>query len=267
MNCLKYFEDFFLDYSKSFIEFNSNTELLENIELKRVHSLNVYKNSFAIASSITKDKEKILIAALCGLFHDIGRFIQFTEYKTFRDENGIYHGALGVKVLSEKKILEKLPNSKRNLILNAVYDHGLKEIPKEHDNEQMFYSRITRDADKLDIYRLVSEYYHSKGPRNIALEYGLSDNEIISDKVWENFHSKESIDKNDLRTLDDFKIMQLAWIFDINFNHTIKKISENKYIPAILNSLKSKKRKADVSKILSAYCRNVHNFDIFVENK
>jgi len=57
--------------------------VLLNIELKEVHSLNVAENCLKIAKSENLNQEKTLIAYLCGLFHDVGRFEQFYKISHF----------------------------------------------------------------------------------------------------------------------------------------------------------------------------------------
>ena len=57
--------------------------------------------SLSIASSIGLNEEKINLAKLIGLLHDIARFEQYTRYQTFRDIESIDHGNLGAEILQQ----------------------------------------------------------------------------------------------------------------------------------------------------------------------
>ncbi|MDD4150842.1 MAG: HD domain-containing protein [Bacteroidales bacterium] len=226
----------FKDYSNSFLSDNIDDNLNVNIKLKRDHSLRVFENAEAIAKSLNLNEKDLFITQLCGLFHDIGRFEQFTKYKTFRDEDSLYHGALGEEILKKEKFIVTESLDIQNIVCDAVYNHGLIAIERKNTISLLF-SKITRDADKIDIFRIVAKYYRKSGPRNIALEYGLKDIPIISDSVITKFKTKELINKQELHTLNDFKTMQLAWIFDLNFPYTKEKIIEQGYLNSILDSI------------------------------
>ncbi len=43
--------------------------------------------------------------------------------------------------------------------------------------------------------------------------------------------------KSDLRTLNDFKLLQLTWLYDINFPDSLLMVLERKYIETIAHSL------------------------------
>ncbi len=247
------FVNIFDQYTQKFLNNKGNSEIAANINLKIRHSKNVFRNALEISEHEKLSDYDRKIAGISGLFHDIGRFEQFTKYNTFRDENGIYHGQLGVDVLKNTRMLGSVETESREIIYNAIYDHGLKSIPTERSGKQLFFSKLVRDADKTDIFRIVAEYYHKTGARNIALEYGLDNSKGISQNVLEVFYEQKSIDKNDLKTLDDFKCMQIAWIFDINFEFTYSKIINSKYIEAIVKSLKDQKQAVLIQEELKNY--------------
>lgn len=86
-------------YIERFKQNCSNENILLNIELKEEHTFNVTQHCLNIASTENLSSDKCIIAFLCGLFHDIGRFEQFTVYNTFRDDYSVYHGAIGAEVI------------------------------------------------------------------------------------------------------------------------------------------------------------------------
>ncbi len=242
----------FKDYSESFLSEHIDDNTNNNLKLKREHSLRVLKNAEAIAKSLNLDKKNLLIAQLCGLFHDIGRFEQFTKYKTFKDDASLYHGALGEGILKKEKFLEAEPLDIQNIVYDAVYNHGLIAIERK-DAASLLFSKITRDADKIDIFRIIAKYYRKSGPRNIALEYGLENTPIISDAVMTKFKTQELINKKELQTLNDFKTMQLAWIFDLNFPFTKEKIIEQGYLNIVLDSINADKQREILRELILVY--------------
>lgn len=246
-NYIKLFDTYVSAFTK-----NCDSEItLKNLSLKFNHSKNVLFHCEKIAESENLNPENVFIAQLCGLFHDIGRFEQFTKYNTFKDDNSVYHGALGVEVLLKEKFIADLPQRIQTIVNTAVYNHGLLSISPNVTGDELYFSKLVRDADKADIFAIVAKYYHTAGPRNIALEYGLQDIPIISENVLFKFCSKEMISKDELRTLNDFKLMQLAWIFDINFRYTKQFIQKNNYTEAVLSSITDNSSKDIINSLIS----------------
>jgi len=248
---------FFKDYTSTFLHNCENDNTTENIRLKIKHSLNVFKHSLEISKSENLNAKDYFLAGVCGLFHDIGRFEQFTKYNTFVDSNSIYHGSLGVEVVEREQVFNDLTDSMIKIIKAAIYNHGLISIEKYENEKELFFSKLVRDADKADIYRIVAEYYKSTGPRNIALEYGLEDVPEISASVMELFKAKQVIPKFELKTLNDFKLMQIAWLFDLNFDYTRAYIIKNKFPEIVLNTMNGDNIKAEVSYYLQEILFNL----------
>ncbi len=249
---IKPFVKKFNSYTREFIDKSDDENTIENLKLKINHSLRVLKNAEIISESLNLSSKDYFVAQLCGLFHDIGRFEQFTVYKTFKDNESLYHGALGEKILKNKDFLDGVDIETKEIVYNAVYNHGLREIERT-DEKSLLHSKIVRDADKIDIFKIVVKYYNKKGPRNIALEYGLKDEPYISDTVMKKFQQKQLIDKNELKTLNDFKTMQLAWIFDVNFDISKQIIKQNNYLDKIIKNISSIKQIETLQKEITLY--------------
>ena len=102
---------------KEFINYVDNYDLeVEMIELKKHHSLRVMDVAEKIAISENFTEEEIEIATLIGLLHDIARFKQYTEYKTFKDIQSFDHGDMGVTILEQDSYLRKF-------IITSEYDN------------------------------------------------------------------------------------------------------------------------------------------------
>ncbi|MBI5075763.1 MAG: HD domain-containing protein [Nitrospirae bacterium] len=226
----------FLHYCRSFA--SDNKEEAKNYTLKELHSLNVSATMLSIAQSELQNRNMVLIAETIGLLHDIGRFPQYAQYRTFRDSDSVNHGRLGAEVLTERKMLAALSRDEQELVLDAVRFHNAYAIPQGLDPEKKFFLRMIRDADKLDIWRVFAEYYE-KAPseRETAAGLGLPDRPEYSDNVLACLAGKRLSRISDLKTLNDFGIMQLTWIYDLNFPVSFRLASERGHIDRIISIL------------------------------
>ena len=89
--------DKFTEYTNNYLEYG------EMIQLKINHTLRVVDLCERIAKSLNLTEEEIYISKIIGLLHDIGRFEQWKQYNTFRDQSSVDHADFGVEVL--KKII------------------------------------------------------------------------------------------------------------------------------------------------------------------
>ncbi len=228
-------KEFFVDYTDSFLE-KENTTLNENINLKKTHSLRVTQHALKLAKSLKLDAHAVELSAIIGLFHDIGRFTQYRDYHTFSDKDSVYHGDLGIKVLKDLQKSHAFSATEWDVILTAIHNHGLPKIESNLSDETLLFSKIIRDADKMDIFYIVDAYYKSmlKGKRNVALELGLENEDKLSPSVFDSFMNEEIILKSDMQFINDFKVLQAAWIFDLNFEYTKNYIKETEYLQSII---------------------------------
>ncbi|MDO9542003.1 MAG: HD domain-containing protein, partial [Kiritimatiellia bacterium] len=67
------------------------------LKLKLDHSRRVAANTADIGQDLGFDAGDTRTAIILGLFHDIGRFTQFVNHQTFRDEHSFDHGLRGAE--------------------------------------------------------------------------------------------------------------------------------------------------------------------------
>jgi len=210
-----------------------------NLKLKEVHTLRVCEEARYISERLNLDESDILLAEAIALFHDTGRFIQFVKYRTYNDCRSVNHCQLSLCVLKEDGLLDVLDASERQIILDAVEFHGIKELPAGLDERTLLHCKLVRDADKLDIYRVVLEVYEAylRDPKSFRFELEFPDSEDYSKEMVEMILDEQMIDYRKLRTLNDMKLLQLGWVFDVNFAPTLERIKEKGYIDKILSYL------------------------------
>jgi hypothetical protein len=235
---LDFFKKWFLDYVDQF----SSPEVFiqENIRLKIEHTARVCENILLLAKVEKVGEEGCRLAEAIALFHDLGRFEQFMKYRTFKDSESENHALLGVKLLKKAGILSRLSPREKDLILKAVEYHNLMEIPGCVENSRvlLFYSKLIRDADKLDILKLVSENYEKEEEfRNPTLEFDMPGTPGFSGNIVADILNNRMAKLADARNQNDIKLLRLSWIFDINFPATLALLKERGYLDKILTSI------------------------------
>jgi len=209
-------------------------ELKQNTILKEEHTLKVCHEMITLAEQLGLNTNERRLAEIIALFHDIGRFEQFARYNTFIDKQSENHAELGVKILKNYGVLNKFEDSIESLIFRTIRYHNRAILPPDETETCLFFSKLLRDADKLDIWRVVTDYYHRRdGKRNGAIELDLPDTPGISDEVYEDLMNKKIVNIHHMKNLNDFKLLQVGWVFDLNFAATYRAVRSRGYLEKI----------------------------------
>lgn len=242
----------FSEYCRSF--YTADQADQKNILLKEEHTSRVIANMAEIARRLGLEEPRKAVAAAIALFHDVGRFPQYRQYRTFRDSVSTNHAALGAHVLTERGVLKNLTPADRGLILRAVSLHNVFSIPARLDEETLLFLKMIRDADKLDIWRVFIDYYNQPGEeRAEAAALGLPDTGEYSPEVLASLLRRELVHLSSLRTLNDFKLLQLAWVFDLNFTGSLQLLIDRSYIDELAATLPKKPEIAEAVDSVKEY--------------
>jgi hypothetical protein len=226
---LQLLEKWFNGYYASFA--TSEPADQRNYAIKEFHTHEVRRNIVRMGQDLLLSPDDLLLADAIALFHDVGRFPQYRQYKTFDDSVSVNHAALGAEVLIEGKALGLLNADDRDTIVHAIMLHNVFSLPESLDARTQLFARLIRDADKLDILRVALEYYQQdSGSRADAVALGLPDSPGYSAKVLDNLKRGAMARKADLTTLNDFKLLQLSWLYDLNFTSSLRMVLERGYI-------------------------------------
>ena len=220
--------------------FYSDDEFVNaNIELKEKHSRRTCEETLGLAEELGLTDNQKRIADAIALLHDVGRFEQFVKYRTYNDPRSVNHCLLGMEVLRQRKVLEQVDSKERELIEKAIEYHGLKELPGDLDGECLLFSQLIRDADKIDVLYVVTEYYrqYRDNPEEFMLELEFPDEPGYSAEVVGGILCGRRIDNSELRTLNDIKLCQLGWVYDVNFAATLKRIRQRRFLEHIIDFL------------------------------
>lgn len=204
-----------------------------NIVLKEEHTHRVCREIRDIGGALGLDEDDLRLAGVMALFHDLGRFPQYAEFGTFSDWRSCDHAALSVKVLLEDGVLDDLDPSERDLILKAISYHNKASLPDGESDRCLLFSKLLRDADKLDIWSVLLDYYQrrkAEGYRNEALELDLPDDPRVSEEVRRDLLAGEIVKMKNLKSLNDFKLLQASWVFDIYFWPALVAVRDRRYL-------------------------------------
>lgn len=248
-------KDFFEEYTTSFDNFNQEQQ--KNAEIKKNHSYRVADNCRWLAIREKKYSFDLEIAYTIGLLHDIGRFQQLADYKTFDDSKSVDHAEFGINLLKDNVIFDALDDEMKNVVFHAIQYHNKFELPKKLSQLEMLYAKLLRDADKMDILRVITEYYsNQKKQPNHTLTWELPKGSVVSKKVAKTVLAGNQVLKDDLETDIDVKILQLSWIFDLNLRSAFEFVLENRFLEKIYNTLSKTDTIIEIYRKVKVYAEN-----------
>jgi len=213
----------FASYCDSFR--SPDADLQRNFDLKQLHTHNVCEAALLIAKG--GDPRRLLLAEVAALCHDLGRFPQFRDFRTFKDSASLNHAHLSARILKQTGLLSFLPEEERDCVLVAVRLHNAFEVPRGLAPGTEDLLRVVRDADKLDIWRVFIDYFHApQDERASGAGLGFPDLPVCSPEVLEAVRAGRMVQLSTMKSLNDFKLLQLSWLYDINFPSTLRLIRE-----------------------------------------
>jgi HD superfamily phosphohydrolase YqeK len=196
--------------------------IMERVQLKEVHSKRVADSIANLAKSEKLTARQQTLAEVIGLFHDIARFRQVTEYRTFVDAESFDHGTVGAEILTETGILRELFSlTEQDAITFAIMAHNKMLIPPTTPENELF-AKLIRDADKLDIFRILPPIQadHNYAP-----------------KLIEQLKTGGVLSYTDVKSLADKRLIRLSWFYDINFDWTLRLLVEEGHLDRQLAAL------------------------------
>jgi putative nucleotidyltransferase with HDIG domain len=221
-------------YTRHF--FTGDEHVDSAIDLKVKHTKNVAIEILDIAHSLNLDTEYCYLAEIVALLHDIGRFEQYIRYHTYSDRKSEDHAKLGVEVMAQTGVIKEFTPYEQDLIRTIVAHHNRASLPQSDDQKFLLLLKLLRDADKIDILHVVTEHYAGYS-RNQAINIGLPDTPEISKKIVNSIQKRRLANVHDMKTLNDFKLLQVSWVFDLNFTRTFQVFRQRRYLDKLSATL------------------------------
>lgn len=206
------------------------------IRLKIEHILRVAEFSKKLAENLQLDEEKIKLAELIGIFHDIGRFKQAEKYHTFSDkESGVDHAEYSIKVLYDDDLIKEFNVDSKydNIIKKAVLNHNKPAIQQGLNDDELLFAKIIRDADKLDILcHVINEYDFES-----VFWYPEFDCKEINEELIKKMFETHTLDYSKIKNNADQILSFFNMIFDLNFKYPLQEIKRSKCMEIFTNRI------------------------------
>lgn len=216
------------------------------IEYKYWHTFRVVENAKELSELLKLNDEDTYLAETIALLHDIGRFEQLKRYNTLYDKGSMDHANYAVELLFEKNFIKnfKIDNKYYKIIKSAIYYHNKFEIGNELAERELLHAKIIRDADKIDIINKLID----------KLEFNEVDMPL-SAEVLNTIKNEKSVPYALIKNDNDKLAINFAYVFDINFNESIKIIYQNEGYQKYFNSIKNKKHFEEIYDIVINYMK------------
>lgn len=212
------------NYNNIFYNHIKNYDLSNsNLLRKLIHSYEVARNCFEIASRHGLNVKERNFCYLMGLFHDIGRFKQWEMYQTYDDAKSVDHGDLSYYVLEGLKSDDLFGISKEesDILKEAIKFHT--KPYKGRDENVIKFNNILKNADAFS-----NALSTASGMQQMT----VSENGVTKE-ILDKFNNKELlVGISPLNKLDRC-LMLTACCYYVNDQYLKEKIMENRYIDII----------------------------------
>jgi len=208
------------------------------LDLKTQHTYRVLGNARDIVAGEQFAQPLARACLLAALYHDVARFGQYLQYRTFKDSESCNHGLMGVKILKREKRLDGEKESVRRVALAAVGLHNRFALPSGLPENVRLAARLVRDSDKLDILRIMDTYLSGPKPCRSTVVLNLPDSpDIVGKAVLDAVFSERVVAYADLRSVNDFRVLLGTWFFDMSFPASRNRFVENGHAIRLLENL------------------------------
>jgi hypothetical protein len=220
----------------------------EHLDLKTEHTFRVVGNIVQIARHSGLTSNEIQLARIIALVHDIGRFQQFIRYKTFDDRISVNHAELGIQVLRETGFFHDLDEDSCSLVYHAVRNHNVANLDPCLEEKVLYFSKLIRDADKVDIWYILTI-------RDVVnkILYDNSEEDIyrVPGYILKSYRNGSSV--KSATSMNDYRLLRLSWIYDMNFPATFDLVLKRDYISKILTKIPPSSEKDEITGIIYRY--------------
>ena len=183
--------------------------------LKRVHTSHVVDNARRIAAGEAFGADVARLCEAAALLHDTGRYEQLKRYNTFRDSDSVDHAVFSHDIVRDLGWLDPCAPAERQAVLDAVLFHNRRDLPENLDDVTRTVAQTVRDADKLDIFRVLEHQIATTDWRHDCTAFwNLPTQAAPNPAVVAAIRAGRPVAYQDIRTLADFVLIQVGWMRD-----------------------------------------------------
>ena len=91
---------------------------------------------------------------------------------------------------------------------------------------------------------------------NRAIELDLPDTRGISTAVYEDVVNQKIVDARCINNLNDFKVLQMGWVFDLNFKPSMQALMCRGYINLIAETMSPSQELTRILEVIKEYTDN-----------
>jgi hypothetical protein len=247
-----------LEFEESFQTLKAHSpESQTRVDEIRAHSIRVAKNIALLAKNLLQTDEDKYIAEITALFHDYGKavlIVQGTESPINIQHN---HAALSAKLIQQMDFFSKLSSDIQLIIHKSIENHNKLKAGKLDNEQQILFAKLLRDADKLDILEASYCFFKEKNGLQPLVTLDLINQIEVSEKIIKSILAGKTAAVEDMKSMNDYRLLLLSMAFDLNFKYTFRILSEKQLIQKIYETLPKR------DQIIDAY----RTIKLFVENK
>lgn len=214
----------------AFQEYTSGYDLNDGMIWHKVaHTRRVAANCERIAISLGMDGDCVDFAWFLGLLHDIGRFEQVRRYGTFVDSISVDHAEFGADLLFKERLIDRFPVESLSeewldRLETAIRLHNKLALPDDLDGQTRIFCEIIRDADKIDIFRVVSELpFEQRAGSSKGL---IAEGDEASPEVMECVMRHCCVPRAVRRTRFDVHVSHCCMVFELVFPESARIVRE-----------------------------------------
>ncbi len=223
----------FKEYVQSF--YSTDSDIQAHVRLKEEHTARVCDRMAELSKALRLSDEQTALAETVALFHDVGRFQQYTQYRTFNDFRSEDHACLGVRILHQNGVLSELPQPQQELVQKAVRYHNGRAIPAD-SREAVYLAQMIRDADKLDILAMITS---DEELFRILPSPEFGGMAQVSPGTVEFILQGQVARFEHIRTAADQMLFRMSWLLDMNFAWTFQTVRAQGYLEKMAAQLPS----------------------------
>ena len=236
------------------------------IKLKIDHTYRVANLCEQIAQSLELSAAEVDLAWLSGMMHDVGRFEQLRRYNTFSDAQSIDHARFAVELLYDEGLIadyvpeisttelvadartwrsmgganesptaqsEDMPLSDILQTLRiAIGEHSAYRIQKGLDERTRMFCQIVRDADKVDIFRVICD-------TPMEEVYGFQTKDIlrsaITPEVMQAFYEHHAVLRKLKKCPADYIVAHGSLTFELVYPESLRIAKEQGYLKQMMS--------------------------------